>query len=332
MKEIYERQDDQNYLVYTLEEQDVLEMNSLQTMARAGGRLEGFVPTTFYQTDGTKFISYDIGQWVTLEKLLEKPLSLENCLRALDGLRQGMATVYANNLNPNTVPLDPYHVFSDPATGEARLLCVPLERQLPPNCNLKNLCLYLTHKAQPAAQEDGDGLTVLRERIGQLEFVTPHNLGQLLEELWQLLPTEEAPAEDIPGEEAPAEEAAVEEAPAEEAPLKVEEVSAPTPLPDPQLMPRLLRPGTGEEIRILPPEFHIGKSPRNDYVIRGNAGISRTHSVIVTRDEGIYVVDLNSTNGTYINGIRIPSMVETLLTHGAKLRLCNELFIVCLEL
>ena len=97
-------------------------------------------------------------------------------------------------------------------------------------------------------------------------------------------------------------------------------------------MPRLLRVRTGEEIRILSPEFFMGKSPRNDYVIGDNAGVSRKHGVIITRDEGVYVVDLNSTNGTYINGVRIPGMVETLLTNGAKLRLCNELFVVCLEM
>lgn len=302
MKETYESLGNQNCLLYTLEPQDVLEVESLRAMVKAGGQLEGFVATTFYQDEGTKFISYAIGEMVTLEAFLSKPMPLGACLQALEGLRTGIATVFAHNLNPNTVPLDPYHVFADPATGETRLLCVPLERQLPPNCNLKNLCLYVARKAQAELEEDTVGFAVLRERLMGMEFVTPHTLGLLLEEFRQLLSGQDIPAET-----------ASREAPGAKG-------------------PRLLRVSTGEEILIRTPEMRLGKSARdNDYVVGENPGVSRHHSVIVTREEGIYVVDLNSTNGTYINGIRIPPMVETLLTHDAKLRLCNELFIVCLE-
>ena len=302
MKETYESLENQNCLLYTLEPQDVLEVGSLQAMVKAGGQLEGFVPTTFYQDEGTKFISYAIGEMVTLEEFLSKPMPLGACLQALEGLRTGIATVFAHNLNPNTVPLDPYHVFSNPATGETRMLCVPLERQLPPNCNLKNLCLYVAQKAQPELEEDAAGFAVLRERLMGMEFVTPHTLGLLLEEFRQLLASQDLPEET----------------------LSREVIGAKGP--------RLLRVSTGEEIGIRTPEMRLGKSARdNDYVVGENPGVSRHHSVIVTREEGIYVVDLNSTNGTYINGVRIPSMVETLLTHDAKLRLSNELFIVCLE-
>lgn len=303
MKEIYERQTNGRNLIYTLEDSDVLEVKTLQTMAGAGGRLEGFVPTTFYQDDGTKFISYDLGEMVTLEEILERPMPLGVCLQVLEGLRLGMATAFAQNLDPNTVPLDPYHVYSDPAAGDTRLLCIPLQRQQPANCNLKNLCLYVSHKAKPELEEDADGFEILCRRLQEMEFVTPNSLGQLLEEFRRVL-AGEGSAEELPAPMAAAQEA---------------------------FLPKLFRVSTGEEIELALPELHMGKQQNNHYVITGNPGISRNHSVILTREEGIFVVDLNSTNGTYINGQRIPSMVETLLTHGAKLRLGNELFIACLE-
>ena len=55
-------------------------------------------------------------------------------------------------------------------------------------------------------------------------------------------------------------------------------------------------------------------------------GHGRSHANILNRDGEYYIVDTNSTNHTYVNGVMIRSNVETKLTHGAKITLANESF------
>lgn len=52
------------------------------------------------------------------------------------------------------------------------------------------------------------------------------------------------------------------------------------------------------------PKVAIGRSGENDIRI-GGSFVSRFHAVIVTEEDGIYLVDLQSTNGTAVNGDRI---------------------------
>src|SRR6188472_755365 len=54
------------------------------------------------------------------------------------------------------------------------------------------------------------------------------------------------------------------------------------------------------------PEVTIGRVPGNDVVLpKGN--VSKRHSRIVLKDNRFIVVDLKSTNGTYVNGRKITS-------------------------
>jgi hypothetical protein len=46
------------------------------------------------------------------------------------------------------------------------------------------------------------------------------------------------------------------------------------------------------------------------------SGVSRLHAVIKRKGKEVMVMDLGSSNGTYINGRRIPADVEETLRHG----------------
>lgn len=90
----------------------------------------------------------------------------------------------------------------------------------------------------------------------------------------------------------------------------------------------LTRQVTGEKIELGKPSFVLGKNPeKSDYEVAGNTNISRVHAVITTRNGRYYVMDQNSTNGTFINGRIIKAGQETEILPGDCLMLANEEFI-----
>lgn len=94
-----------------------------------------------------------------------------------------------------------------------------------------------------------------------------------------------------------------------------------------QVQPNLIRRKTDEHISVSKPVFRIGKERSYvDYFIGDNTAISRSHANIIIRDGEYFVVDTNSTNHTYVNGVMLQSNVETAIAHGDIIRLANEDF------
>ncbi|MEW6573236.1 MAG: FHA domain-containing protein [Bacillota bacterium] len=79
-----------------------------------------------------------------------------------------------------------------------------------------------------------------------------------------------------------------------------------------------------EIIRINKAEFYIGrKREAVDYCEAANKNIGRVHAKIVFTEGVYYVVDLESKNGTYLNGERLLSNRQYPLKFGDKIRLAN---------
>lgn len=75
-------------------------------------------------------------------------------------------------------------------------------------------------------------------------------------------------------------------------------------------------------------KFTIGKSKVHaDYSIENNSAISRTH-VEVVRENGVsYLRDLNSTNGTFVEGKKMTPGEKVLLKNGITVRMGDEDFV-----
>ena len=86
----------------------------------------------------------------------------------------------------------------------------------------------------------------------------------------------------------------------------------------------LTRQVTGEKIELGKPSFVLGKNPeKSDYAVADNTNISRVHAVITMRNGRYYVMDQNSTNGTFINGRIIKAGQETEILPGDCLMLAK---------
>jgi pSer/pThr/pTyr-binding forkhead associated (FHA) protein len=60
----------------------------------------------------------------------------------------------------------------------------------------------------------------------------------------------------------------------------------------------------------------VGRAPRADFIV-DRALVSRLHCRLEAVDDGLQVIDLSSTNGTYVNDKRIE---RARLTNGDRLR------------
>lgn len=89
----------------------------------------------------------------------------------------------------------------------------------------------------------------------------------------------------------------------------------------------LTRVKTGERIKINSDNFVIGKElSKVNYCVSDNTSISRTHVRFTNKGGVTYVTDLKTTNGTFLNGVKLQSNQETALNNGDKLSLSDEEF------
>lgn len=86
-----------------------------------------------------------------------------------------------------------------------------------------------------------------------------------------------------------------------------------------------------ETVTVAKTPFRIGKMEGvADFRIFNNA-VSRKHLDIIREQGKYYAVDLNSTNGTFLNGRRLQSGMKEALSNGDLLRIANEEFTVHIE-
>jgi sigma-B regulation protein RsbU (phosphoserine phosphatase) len=61
----------------------------------------------------------------------------------------------------------------------------------------------------------------------------------------------------------------------------------------------------GSEFPINSAPVTVGRGGQNDLVLAGDDFASARHARIEARGDGVWVQDLDSTNGTYVNGSRV---------------------------
>lgn len=89
----------------------------------------------------------------------------------------------------------------------------------------------------------------------------------------------------------------------------------------------LIRKKTGERVAVRGNSFRIGKERgKVDYCISDNTSISRCHAQIIRKGTDYYIVDMNSTNYTFVDGVKAVPNQETHLKNHAAVRMADEDF------
>ena len=89
----------------------------------------------------------------------------------------------------------------------------------------------------------------------------------------------------------------------------------------------LIRKIGGEQVTVSASNFTIGRERRRvDYCISNNTSVGRSHAKLVNNNGSICVVDLDSKNGTFVNGVKCAPNVSVPLHSGDTLTLADEDF------
>lgn len=153
MKETFENRGNESFLVYELQPEDRLEGQSLRALAN--NKIEGVAPAAFSQVASTKYIRYNVSGKVTMNRLLgQNIINKKQMLGVFEGMLRAMTSIDQNQIDPTTVPLDPEHVFVDPATGETVMICLPVIRPVHPGNTLSALCKFFMQYARLDRSED----------------------------------------------------------------------------------------------------------------------------------------------------------------------------------
>ena len=89
----------------------------------------------------------------------------------------------------------------------------------------------------------------------------------------------------------------------------------------------LIKMSTSERIFVTNTEFKIGKEYESvNYCVANNPSVSRIHAIIISRDGEFFLRDNNSTNGSFINEMRIQRGGECKIRENDVIRLSNEVF------
>jgi pSer/pThr/pTyr-binding forkhead associated (FHA) protein len=83
-------------------------------------------------------------------------------------------------------------------------------------------------------------------------------------------------------------------------------------------------PDKGLEFQIDQPEVVLGRGEDCD-VLLTDLQASRTHAKILQDGDDYFLCDLGSTNGTFLNGVKIR---ERLLVNGDRIRIGNNIFLL----
>lgn len=89
----------------------------------------------------------------------------------------------------------------------------------------------------------------------------------------------------------------------------------------------LIRTINGEKAELNKPIVRMGKESKFvDYQIKDNPAVSRLHAELITKDEGYFIKDSNSTNNTFVNGKEIESGEEVQIFDGDEIIMADETF------
>ena len=350
MKVSYKRELDHNYLV--LEEEEYQE--NYQAGMLLKNRIPGFLECRMSRFDEGASFYYEITSRQSLRLVLErKRLNQEELLKLLNGMYQAVQSCAEYLLDVDRLLLDPDYIYLDPDEWTMYFCFFPCGRQdfgKNAGYSLLELAEYLLDRLD---RQDSGAVTLGYEFYRIAGEENP-SLGKLLED-WQETEEKDGAADAAyagePQTLAPPDKKIIHydgrgQACLEEDCIREREPQRNFDAASPEwtegkdggtsFLSKIREPGlflrsesaSCPDLRVTKDSFLIGK--KKDAVdgwlkVRG---ISRIHSRISREEDCYYLTDLNSTNGTYLNGGRLEVNEKARLRPGDTVGFADVRYIV----
>ena len=315
----YKRELDQNYLVLW---QDAFQ-ECYQTEMLIRNRIPGLLECRLGRWDEKVALYYEITSRQSLRLILErKRLNGKELYQLLKSFQETLKTCEAYLLDGNQLLLEPDYIYLNPDTWDVFFCYVPFEKQDVQEM-LLNLAEYLLDRLE---RQDQDAVTLgyefyrmVGEENGSLESVLEKYGEKHNGKESQVITSETISRPERKKCDVHVKESSEEIVRAETLFLKKGEKQ--------ELLLRSENPSY-PNIEITGSDFLIGKKKGVvDGLIKAR-GISRIHGKITKEGEEYYLTDLNSTNGTYLNGGRLEIHEKARIRPGDRIGFADVRYVV----
>lgn len=306
--------------VYKLQSGDRIDNLTLGMLVN--NNIMGMAPVSPVQIGQDRYFQYAVTDKVTMREYLGEAVRRDKLLQIFLRIAETLLEAEEYMINPTSFLLDEQNIYVDKNTGAAAMICIPLLSVV----NDGNICNFFKNvlfSSQFDLEETGDYVSRL------ITFLNPktYTLSNFIEELQNML---EKTGEDMNGSEPVKSEISDEKKDIQEPEISgqtVEPKESGEPESESGTVPFLIRSKTSRKIWITKDEFLIGSEQDSvDCWIDDNQAVSRKHAKIVRHGKEYFVVDNDSRNHTYLNGVFVESGEEHYVPHGAMLRFADEDF------
>ncbi len=342
----YRRELDHNYLV--LEERDFQENYQINMLLK--NRIPGFLECRMTRVDRTASFYYEITSRQNLRLVLErKRLSLTEMIRLLEGLERAAQTCEEYLLDGERILLQPDFIYLDPDEWKIWVCFYPFEKQ-ELGSQLLGLAEYLLdhldrqdsgavtlgYEFYRMAGEENPSIRKLLEEWGNAEAgssqsVSAETAGNQENEEEKSVFSYEKFGADGMADRYGTWEGARENRLAENFPEWVDTSSGGTAclagVREPGLFLRS-ESAAYPDLRVGKESFMIGKKKDAVDGWLKARGISRIHAKISREEDCYYLTDLNSTNGTFLNGGRLGINEKARLRPGDSVGFADIRYVV----
>lgn len=176
----YENQGAASYLIYEIQEEDVLDNISLNMLSE--NKVLGIADTSFMQMDDKRMLRYNITAKITADQFFTRQVSKKSFLGILMGITDALISAEAYMIDPQSVILDLSHVFTDVSTGATEMICLPVQgykTEADPRKFLKEILIG----AQFDPSEDGAYVSEILTYLNSVSVFSAEDFKHLLEDI-----------------------------------------------------------------------------------------------------------------------------------------------------
>lgn len=325
-------------LAYVVAENEIIDETLLNTTVNKNtNELVSYICTNVMDK---KCFKYDVNNVISIKEFLSKQIKKREFIKLLMNLINSFSNVQSLGIKLNNIFMNLSQVFVDISDMSIKLLCIPIS-----NRKQENSIKGLIHQIIVFSEFDyNENCQYLKDIMEFIEADTSDDVGQLMGLIskYNNEINREMELKNKVNNNFPKVNLRTNSEISKKANLNNEEYNGTIVLEqDDELdgttvlvdenynYAYLVRKNNDEKIVLDKNIFRIGKDSRNsDYVIKDNSAISRKHAEIVVQHGNYYIIDLCSTNHTFINGKRIKEQMEVEIPQNAIIKLADEEFCI----